>query len=183
MIFSIKSKFDNRFFIYVFVQLVNLKLFCLFCQFSQFCLWVLPVLLVLKIETETISRSQLEQNTTRNRQILAKLKKVWIHLAFFKTYKIKTTVYKITHEKGNGVKYKRFKKIVWIWSHHLQFQWKFNLRAGKFTWCDKAKHCWVMSTNFFIFKSLLTTPQANFPAHNFNFHWRWRWWGWIQDTF
>ena len=30
-------------------------------------------------------------------------------------------------------------------SHHLQ--WKFKLLAGKFTWGDKAKHCWVMSKN------------------------------------
>ena len=43
---------------------------------------------------------------------------------------------------------KIFKKIAWIWSHHLHLQWKFNLLAGKFTWGNKAKHCWVMSTNF-----------------------------------
>ena len=32
------------------------------------------------------------------------------------------------------LKYKRFKKIAWIWSHHLHLQWKFKSLAGKFTW-------------------------------------------------
>ena len=40
----------------------------------------------------------------------------------------------------------RFKKIAWIWSHHLQ--WKFKLLAGKFSWGNKAKDCWALSTNF-----------------------------------
>ena len=44
------------------------------------------------------------------------------------------------------LKYKRFKKIAWVQSHHLQ--WKFKLLAGKFTWGVKTKHCWAMSTNF-----------------------------------
>ena len=30
----------------------------------------------------------------------------------------------------------------------LHIQWKFKLWTGKFTWDNKAKHCWVMSTNF-----------------------------------
>ena len=45
-------------------------------------------------------------------------------------------------------KYKRFKKIAWIWSHHLHLQWKFKLWAGKFAPGVKAKHCWSLSTNF-----------------------------------
>ena len=36
------------------------------------------------------------------------------------------------------VEKKRFKKIAWIQSHHLQ--WKFKLWAGKFAWGVKAKH-------------------------------------------
>ena len=46
------------------------------------------------------------------------------------------------------LKEKRFKKIAWIRSQHLHFQWKFKLLPGKFDWGNKAKHCWVMSTNF-----------------------------------
>ena len=46
------------------------------------------------------------------------------------------------------VKKKRLKKIAWIRSHHLNLQWKLKLWAGKFTWGNKAKHCYVMSTNF-----------------------------------
>ena len=70
---------------------------------------------------------------------------------------------------------------------------KFKFLAWKFTWGNKAKHCWVMSTNFLFSKvfwqvdnaqqCLAFTPQANFPTHNLNFHWRWRWWDRIQDTF
>jgi hypothetical protein len=41
----------------------------------------------------------------------------------------------------------------------------------------KAKHCWVLSTNF-SFQEFVDntqqcfafTPQANFPAHDLNFH-------------
>ena len=47
------------------------------------------------------------------------------------------------------LKQKRFKKIAYIWSHYLHLHWKFKLLAGKFTWGNKGKHCWVMSTNFF----------------------------------
>ena len=50
----------------------------------------------------------------------------------------------------------RFKKIAWIWSHHLQ--WKFKLLAGEFTWGNKAKHCWVMSTNFLFSKLCWQRP-------------------------
>ena len=49
---------------------------------------------------------------------------------------------------------------------------------GNFTWGNKAKHCWVISTNFLFSKvgwqCAAFTPQTNFPAHNLNFHWRWR---------
>ena len=85
------------------------------------------------------------------------------------------------------VKYKIFKEIAWIWSHHLHLQWKFKFWAGKFTWSHKSKLCWVMSTNkkfvhntqqYFAF-----TPQANFPAHKLNFYWSWRWWDQIQAIF
>ena len=51
------------------------------------------------------------------------------------------------------VKYKKDKNIAWIKSHHLHLQWKFKLLAGKFTWDVKAKHCWVMSTNFLFSKN------------------------------
>ena len=73
-------------------------------------------------------------------------------------------------------KYKRFKKIAWIWSHHLHLQWKFKLWVGKVVWGLKAKHC--LAQQCFAF-----TPQANFPTHNLNFHWRWRWWDQIQAIF
>ena len=54
------------------------------------------------------------------------------------------------------LKYKRFKKIVWIQSHHLHLQWK--LLAGMFTWDVKAKHWWVMSTNFLFYKVCCQHP-------------------------
>ena len=52
--------------------------------------------------------------------------------------------------------------------------------AGKFTWGNRAKHCWVMSTNF-LFSKVCRQPPAMFslkPAHNLNFPWRRRWWDW-----
>ena len=57
-----------------------------------------------------------------------------------------------THERGKSnlypcLKYKRFKKIAWIQFPHLHLQWKFKSLAGKFTWGNKAKYCWVMSIN------------------------------------
>ena len=58
----------------------------------------------------------------------------------------KTGVYWQILLLGEKVKLKGFKKIAWNRSYHLQ--WKFNLLVGKFTWGNKAKHCWVMSTNF-----------------------------------
>ena len=66
-----------------------------------------------------------------------------------------------------------------------KIQCKFKLLSGKFTWGKKAKHCWVMSTNFWNFcqQCFAFTSQANFPTHNLNFHWRWRWWDWIQAIF
>ena len=42
----------------------------------------------------------------------------------------------------------KIKKIARIQSHHFHLQWEFKLLAGKFTWDNKAKHCWVVSTNF-----------------------------------
>ena len=54
----------------------------------------------------------------------------------------------------------------------------------------KAKHCWTLSTNFWIQQFVVNaqqcfafTPRTIFPAHNLNFHWRWRWWDQIQATF
>ena len=44
-------------------------------------------------------------------------------------------------------------------------QWKFKLLVGKSTWGNKAKHCWVMSTNFLVFKSLLTIPSNVLSSH------------------
>ena len=32
--------------------------------------------------------------------------------------------------------------------YHLHLQWKFKLLSGKYAWGNKAKHWWVMSTNF-----------------------------------
>ena len=48
------------------------------------------------------------------------------------------------------VKSKRFKEIAWIQSHHPYLEWKFKSLAGKFARGYKAKHCWVMSTNFWM---------------------------------
>ena len=88
------------------------------------------------------------------------------------------------------IKKKIFKKIACIQSHHLHLQWKFKLLAGKFTWVVKAKHCWVMSTNF-LFSKVCWQHLAMFclynscelSPNNLNFHWRWRWWDWIQAIF
>ena len=62
--------------------------------------------------------------------------------------------------------------------------------VGKFTWGNKAKHCWVMSTNVLFSKFVDNaqaifcpyTPRAKFPAHNLNFPWKRRWCHWIQAT-
>ena len=42
--------------------------------------------------------------------------------------------------------------------HHLPLQWKFKLLAGKFTWENKAKYCWVMSTNILYSKVCWQCP-------------------------
>ena len=55
-------------------------------------------------------------------------------------------------------KVERFKKIAWIRSHHLHLQWKFISLAGKFIWGNKAKHGWVMSTNFLFSKFCWQCP-------------------------
>ena len=61
-----------------------------------------------------------------------------------------------------AVKYKRFKKIAWIQSHHLHLQWKFKLLVGKFAWgVIIARHC----QQTFCFQSLLTTPGNVLPLH------------------
>ena len=46
------------------------------------------------------------------------------------------------------LKKKKFKKIAWIQSHHLQRLWKLKLLMEKFTLGVKAIHCWVLSPNF-----------------------------------
>ena len=48
-----------------------------------------------------------------------------------------------------------FNKVENIWSHHLHLQWKFKLWARKFTWGNKAKHYWGMSTKFLLSKVCL----------------------------
>ena len=45
-------------------------------------------------------------------------------------------------------KVEKILNLAWIWSHHLHLQWNFKLWAGKFAWGVKAKHWWVLSTNF-----------------------------------
>ena len=47
-----------------------------------------------------------------------------------------------------GTFFEMIKKVAWIRSHHLDLQWIFKLLSGKFTRGNEAKHCWVMSTNF-----------------------------------
>ena len=49
-----------------------------------------------------------------------------------------------------------FFKVAWSQSHLIQ--WKFKLLAGKFTWGNKAKHCWVMWTNFLFLKACWQYP-------------------------
>ena len=48
------------------------------------------------------------------------------------------------------VKYKRFRKIVWIGSHHFHLHWKFKLLAGKFS-----KVCWQCPAKFCLYTSTL----------------------------
>ena len=75
------------------------------------------------------------------------------------------------------VNWKRFKKIAWIRSHHLQLQWKFRLLAGKFTWGNRANHCWVMSTKIMFSKvywqrpaifCLYTSSKLSRPSFEFS---------------
>ena len=53
---------------------------------------------------------------------------------------------------GTQLKQKIFQKVARIRSHHLHLQWKFKLWAGRFAWGNKAKYCWIMSTNFLLSK-------------------------------
>ena len=48
--------------------------------------------------------------------------------------------------------------------HHPHLQWKFKLLVGKFIWGNKAKHCWVMPTNFWKQK-VHGQCQAMIPLH------------------
>ena len=61
------------------------------------------------------------------------------------------------------LKLKRFKKIAWIWSHHLQVQWKFKWLAGKFSWDNKAKHCWVYVNKIFVLSVWWQSPAMFCP--------------------
>ena len=58
---------------------------------------------------------------------------------------------------------------------------------GKFTWGNKAKHCWVMSTNFLFSKVFWQHSSMflhyTFPTHYLNSYWMWRWWDRIQAIF
>ena len=70
-------------------------------------------------------------------------------------------------------KKKIFKKIVWIQSHHLTPSVKIQIMGGKGV---KAKHCWMLSTNFWIQKFVDNIQQCfaytPFLPMNLNFHWR-----------
>ena len=59
--------------------------------------------------------------------------------------------------------------------------------AWKFAWGNKAKHWWLMSTNFLYSKVCWQHPAMyclyTFLAHNLNFHWSWRCWDQIQAIF
>ena len=80
------------------------------------------------------------------------VRKLFVLMGFFKKWWIYS--FKIK---------KIFRKIAWIGFHHLHLQWKFKLFVGNFTWGNKAKHCWVMSTNFLFSKVSL---------NNFNKKWK-----------
>ena len=79
-----------------------------------------------------------------------------------------------------GLKYKRFKKIPWIWSHHLHHQLKFKFMGGKVCLKCKSKTLLVIVNKLFCFQKFVDItqqcfallPQENFPANNLNFHWR-----------
>ena len=58
---------------------------------------------------------------------------------------------------------------------------KIQIMGGKFAWGVKAKHCWVLSTNFWKkIQCFAVLSQVNFPTNNLNSHWSWRWLDWIQ---
>ena len=83
------------------------------------------------------------------------------------------------------VKEKRFKKIAWIWSHHLHLHWKFKWKV-----CLRCKCQTLLWVVIKLLKFVDITQQCFallseviFPAHYLNFHWRWRWWDQIQATF
>ena len=82
-----------------------------------------------------------------------------------------------------GLKYKRFKKIACIWSDHLHHQLKFKFMGGKVCLKCKGKTLLGIVNKLLRTKSLLKSPQVNFPANNLNFHWRKRWWDRIQAIF
>ena len=99
----------------------------------------------------------------------------WLYLRFLNSWFIKVK--------------KKIEKIEWISSHHLHLQWKFKLWAGKFAWDIKAKHCWVLSTNFLFSKvywqhsaMFFLYTSSKFSCPYLNFDQRWRWWDWIQVT-
>ena len=59
-----------------------------------------------------------------------------------------------------------------------------------FAWGVKAKHCWLLSSNFWKNKVCWHHPamfclitSRKFPANNLNFLWRSSWWDQIQDIF
>ena len=51
-----------------------------------------------------------------------------------------------------------FNKVEMISLYYLHLQWKFKLWVGKFTWGNKARHCWVMTTNFLFSKVFWQCP-------------------------
>ena len=57
-----------------------------------------------------------------------------------------------------ALKYKRFKKVAWI-------HWTFKMLVGKFTWGNKAKYCWGMSTNFLFSKVCWQRPTMFCHLH------------------
>jgi hypothetical protein len=48
----------------------------------------------------------------------------------------------------------------------IHLQWKFKLLVAKFTWGNKAKNCWVMSTNF-CFQKFVDNAQQCFAFTTF----------------
>ena len=64
----------------------------------------------------------------------------------------------------NGVKHflKEYSNIIYLCLHQT-FQRKFKLFEGKFTWGNKAKHYWVMST-FFLFSKFVDNTQQCFAS-------------------